>query len=394
MKITCDKNDPYRFLCNNAKYGFTLEEHYWPSVIHFIEAKKFEGTAHEENIKKSRTSLQVSKRSRGRNVLVAKLNDLDNTLTYEKDFFYGGKKAGYKIKSDWNEVKFSLLEQALQEKFKQHHILRKLLLSTSPNKFRISSDHDGSDYVRTNSVVNRISSDYVRTGSELKYDEEKQLNKKTTQFLLKLRDQLLFSEMKLLTSKSLKTTKTLSSNQLKDLNPEFLSYNSCFDIANVLIQLSYYIASMEGWDVVYPEMVEDAIYNIYNRKGKCYLPKTKIDAEKQPNTFKMAKKVEKEFTGYKFGKSSSSAKNISNKDENTSIFDENIVKASEKIAKYILWCTLAKNRLYFVYSKLKKYFVCKDEFGNINFRKFEIVIPPSKREYRKLQPPKIKKNHS
>lgn len=343
LHITGGKNDPYRGLCNGSNYGFILDDNYWSSVIHYIEAKKFEGTAFEENIKKSKTSLQVKRKTRGRKMLTAK--PIDEYVIYENETFYGGRKSGYQIKTDWEIDIYPLVKQAVKTKLEQHAILRKLLLSTSPCTLEIPVSSYNSDVV---------------------------INKMTSKILMKIRSALLFEEMKCLTTKSIKQNKLLDSNQPKDLISDFMNYEPCFDIVLLLIQLSLYIAKMEGWDRVYPGMVEDAIYNLYNVRGKCYIPKAKISIEHQPNLVVYCKNIREEFIKY----DSSQGDNI---------------QSSEKIAKYILWCTLGKNRLFFIHNKAQKFFNEKDENGNIKFRKFDIVIPPSNREYRKTQPPKVRK---
>lgn len=349
MKITDKKNDQFRALSNNSLYGFTLDDFYWPSVTHYIEAKKFEGTNYEEIIRKSKTSLLVQKKTRGRNIIVVKNEDVNGIeiLNYEKERFYGTRKDGYKIKEDWDQVKFALLKQAIKLKFEQHKILQKLLLLTSNGKLDCST-----------------------------FNNDKNICAISSKILMKMRDNLLLSEMNSLTSISAKIqfeTPPLNDkiSSQKDLYFQFLTYQPCLDIVFVLIHLSKYISKIEKWDRVHPEMIEDAIYNIYNKKGKCYLPKGKISEESQPNLTQFTKNIRNQFI-------------------KCDRYQENDTKASEKIAKYVLWCTLRKNRLFFIHSKIKKFLSQMSDVPN--FKNMEIVIPKVKREYRRQQPPKLKKD--
>src|SRR5580698_873597 len=229
MKITDNKKDRFRALSNNSLYGFTLDDFYWPSVTHYIEAKKFEGTHYEEVIRKSKTSLLVQKKTRGRNIIVVKKESLNGIelLNYEKEKFYGTRKDGYKIKEDWDGIKITLLKQAITLKFEQHKILQKLLLSTSYYKLDCST-----------------------------MNQDKLICISTSKILMKIRDRLLLSEMNslLVTSNSIKLQ---TGTNKKDLSEQFLIYQPCMDIIIVLIQLSKYISKIEKWDKVYPEMIED-----------------------------------------------------------------------------------------------------------------------------------------
>src|SRR3989344_4781226 len=75
-------NESHYFLSNDSSYGFyenlgsrdTTPMIWWPSVTHYIEAKKFEGTQYETTIRKAKTAARARRLTRERSILVTSLN--------------------------------------------------------------------------------------------------------------------------------------------------------------------------------------------------------------------------------------------------------------------------------------------------------------------------------
>lgn len=126
----------YGYMSNDSKHGFTIKDGdtytYWPTVTHYIEAKKFEGTQHETTIRKARTVNQVRVLSREREVLTTIDAEGGTHPTITKCKIYGNKKETIHSKTTWEHELEYHLSVALNHKFKQHTSISDMLLSTSP----------------------------------------------------------------------------------------------------------------------------------------------------------------------------------------------------------------------------------------------------------------------
>lgn len=131
----------YGFLSNDSKYSFTLKDVYtekyvyWPTVTHYIEAKKFEGTQYEDTIRNAKTVAQVRILSREREIRVTMGDDGNtgnNVNIINKQKIYGNKRIMQHLKTTWETDVESLLYIALNAKFTQHTSLRNALMSTAP----------------------------------------------------------------------------------------------------------------------------------------------------------------------------------------------------------------------------------------------------------------------
>ena len=96
-------SDEYGFLCNFSAHGFTLDDHYWPTVEHYFQAQKFAGSDHEERIRVSRSPKEAKNLGQTRKL---------------------------SLRSDWEDVKVELMRNALMAKFTTHPDLRDALLAT------------------------------------------------------------------------------------------------------------------------------------------------------------------------------------------------------------------------------------------------------------------------
>lgn len=210
------------YLSNDSKYGFIEKSDegtyvYWQTVTHYIEAKKFEGTQYEDEIRLAKTVMQVKRMTREREV--RDVGSQDFTQVSKK---YGMKKIDFQIKQSWEDNLENLLRISIRAKFYQNQSLKEKLLSTSPKTI---VGH-----------ANDLHSDKVSVSS--------------ARVIMEIRQSLLKN--------------TVSQSKFKS-KPE-LSDRRISLIRDVCMKISKHIAGMERWDRILPEMVEDAIFNICQNK--------------------------------------------------------------------------------------------------------------------------------
>ena len=93
----------YGAFSNFARTPITLGGKRWPTTEHYFQAKKFEGTRHEEEVRKTKTPGQAAKLGRSRKL---------------------------PLRKDWESVKERVMYEAIEAKFTQHEDLRELLMGT------------------------------------------------------------------------------------------------------------------------------------------------------------------------------------------------------------------------------------------------------------------------
>ncbi|WP_342754841.1 NADAR family protein [Pantoea sp. MBD-2R] len=96
-------SDDFGFFSNFSKYGFELEGHYWPTVEHYFQSKKFD----DEKIK---------------NKIRLMSSPMDAALM--------GRNRKNPLVNNWELIKDDVMRAAVFEKFFQNHDIRDLLLST------------------------------------------------------------------------------------------------------------------------------------------------------------------------------------------------------------------------------------------------------------------------
>lgn len=216
ITIPSSSDKLFGFLSNDSKHGFTEKTEdgmyvFWQTVTHYIEAKKFEGTQYENEIRVAPTVMQVKRMTREREIPVRR--DLDET----KEKTYGNNKGnGFRIKQSWEADLEKLLRIAIHAKFSQNNFLRERLVASSPKIIEGGSDKINSI---TAHIIMELRQKYVKLSSK-------------TNSIVK---------------------PTLSDNRL------------CI-IREVCMKISKHIAGMERWDRILPEMVDDAIFNICRNK--------------------------------------------------------------------------------------------------------------------------------
>lgn len=99
--------EPFGEFSNFAAFPIKLKGRNWPTVEHYFQAQKFAGTPHEEELRQSASPMIVAKMGRDR---------------------------ARPLRSDWEEVKDSIMREAVEAKFQQHETLKQLLLSTGEDE--------------------------------------------------------------------------------------------------------------------------------------------------------------------------------------------------------------------------------------------------------------------
>lgn len=125
---------PYGCFSNFSDYGFELDGAWWPTTEHYFQAQKFAGTEHVEAIRQAPTPTEATKLGRDRS---------------------------RPLRSDWEEVKESIMQRGTLAKFKTHADIQKILLNTgdepiveySPNEEFWGSGKDGKGQNRMGKIL-------------------------------------------------------------------------------------------------------------------------------------------------------------------------------------------------------------------------------------------------
>jgi len=110
------------WLSNSSKHPFVVDSLQYPTVEHFLLAKKFEGTTLEEQIRTSRSLHSARLLTNPKSVI-----DVDSGVAVKNTVY--GKERNFSVREDWNQVYYGYLETALTLKFKQHPALKKKLMA-------------------------------------------------------------------------------------------------------------------------------------------------------------------------------------------------------------------------------------------------------------------------
>jgi ribA/ribD-fused uncharacterized protein len=97
------KNDEYGDFSNFSSHGIEMEGVWWRTVEHYFQAQKFNDPKYRDKIKESHTAKQAAELGRSRKL---------------------------PIRSDWEVVKDSIMEEAVLTKFQTHDSLKEMLLFT------------------------------------------------------------------------------------------------------------------------------------------------------------------------------------------------------------------------------------------------------------------------
>lgn len=100
-------NDEYGQFSNFALYPIKVGKKTWPTSEHYFQGQKFKDSAYQEKVRKAGSPMQAAKLGRDRK---------------------------QKLRRDWESIKVSVMNKALEAKFTQYEELRELLLSTGNAK--------------------------------------------------------------------------------------------------------------------------------------------------------------------------------------------------------------------------------------------------------------------
>jgi ribA/ribD-fused uncharacterized protein len=95
--------DEYGCFSNFSRHPIHLKGKRWPTSEHFFQAQKFQGTAHEEEVRQAKTP-----------ALAARI----------------GRDRQRPLRRDWESVKDQVMLEAVRAKFSQHAELQAILLGT------------------------------------------------------------------------------------------------------------------------------------------------------------------------------------------------------------------------------------------------------------------------
>ncbi len=96
-------NDIFGCFSNFSKHSFVLEDKEWATSEIYFQAKKFEGSEHEEIIRSMKNSLKAAQYGRRRDL---------------------------PLREDWDQVKDDIMRKAVYAKFSQNEDIRNVLIST------------------------------------------------------------------------------------------------------------------------------------------------------------------------------------------------------------------------------------------------------------------------
>lgn len=313
------------FLSNESKHGFVIEDKRWPSVEHYLQAKKFDGTQYVEEIREAPTVYQAKKLAAGRMTFSVTPDGKVN-----KSKVYGKENNSVHIRDDWVNVEPMILEEAIRAKFFQNRRLQKRLLETNDAKL-IDKNNPF-----TGGILERIREELM----QLKYP----IN-------------------------PVGASNKMNSGTPKDLKSSSLSADEKKFVRSV-ITLSLRIAAVEGWDRVYGEMIEDAVYNLVPNKKQSKTIINYINSIYQipwtvvyrdlPNTEKLINEVQ----------------GIFKKIDDTQEYQ---VGPSAMIAAFVRWIRLEAT------SSQRDEIIEKAKSA----KTMKIIIPKIKRWYREDAPPKF-----
>jgi ribA/ribD-fused uncharacterized protein len=108
-------DNPNGFLSNFYFSDVTFGDIVYPTVEHYFQSKKFEGTKYEEYILYLDTPKEAAKE---------------------------GKRRDLPFRKDWEKVKEDIMYEALQAKFYQSYSLSQMLISTGDHELIENSPYD------------------------------------------------------------------------------------------------------------------------------------------------------------------------------------------------------------------------------------------------------------
>ncbi len=205
--IFISRKNKTNFLSNSSCHKFYLDGHQWISVDHYILYNRYINSGdYSDIIKNAKNRYELYH-----------ITSPKNIITFSEDYNYGYNKPLLIETNDWYKIKYDVIQRAIKAKFDQNPIIKDELCNTG--NFRIVGK-----------------------------------NKMTGEILEKLR-------------KKYKNVDNCSSDQIINNDIENGDLNKMeILLIKLLIRVAKYIAIFEKWDIVFPEMVEDAIRILVKKK--------------------------------------------------------------------------------------------------------------------------------
>jgi ribA/ribD-fused uncharacterized protein len=107
--------EPYGCFSNFSRHGIEVDGVWWPTTEHYFQAQKFAGTPYVAQIQKAFTPKHAAEMGRNRKL---------------------------PLRPDWEQVKDTVMFEAVLRKFETHKELRILLLSTGEEEIVESAPGD------------------------------------------------------------------------------------------------------------------------------------------------------------------------------------------------------------------------------------------------------------
>lgn len=303
------------FLSNSSPISFELDGKLWPTVEHYIQAKKFTGTQFEETLRKAPTIYVLRQLLREKSIILMQ----DGLLQRKK--MHGplnNNQESYEIRDDFESIKKIITEEAIRAKFKQYPRLLQRLKELGNIKIK--------DY----------SNKY--TGIILKNIQNEKINIPNTIHSIK--------------------------DDFNDLQTKIFTLEE-EHLIKIIIKTSLRVMKIEGQIILYPDIIEDALYNLFNDTN--YWENIKKDVIDWLNE-KSWDQIYKKMINFEF--LTRKVSNILNSFK-TKKLEDFPIKTPSLIVSFIRW-----NRLY-----------NKVTLKNIKEKK-EIILPEIQRWYR-MNIPKI-----
>jgi N-glycosidase YbiA len=140
--------DAYGEFSNFAAFSIEIDGRIWPTSEHYFQAQKFAGSEHKELIRTTPSPMSIAKM---------------------------GRDCRRPLRTDWEEVKDSIMRKAVWAKFKQHPRLAAMLLETghaeivehTENDAYWGDGGDGKGQNRLGQILMQVRADLLRAGRDL-----------------------------------------------------------------------------------------------------------------------------------------------------------------------------------------------------------------------------------
>lgn len=153
---------------SNIHFPFVLENKTWPTVEHYVLAKRFEGTTLEEEIRKAKNVYKARFLAKPTRIIIEE----DGRIV--KKVVYGSKASTWcTIREDWGDEKeLEYLEKAIRAKFRQNKKAMVRLLKTEG----IRIINNTSLFLSTGSILEKIRDEFLEE-KRRPDDKRKQIRK-------------------------------------------------------------------------------------------------------------------------------------------------------------------------------------------------------------------------